>query len=107
MSLGSWFKSLKKKVTLKGVISGVAKVGAALPVVGGLFQTVANAASAATSQASSAQQQAQQQVEAAAASGTFVAAPGGPQPAIQLNMQTLLLVGAGIVALFFLTRHRG
>ena len=86
------FKKLKKKITLKGAISGIAKIGAALPVVGGVFSAVSDNLAAAQSQASNAQAIADQRVQAVSA-GTVQ--PGNPLATPWYkDPKKLLIVGA-------------
>lgn len=107
-----FFKSLKKKVTLKGVIGAVAKVGSVIPVVGGVLSAAAGAAAAGTQQAQQAQQQAEQQVQQAYQTGTFTAeSPPGGQPLIQqsgivLDAKTAMIAGGALLALFLIARRR-
>jgi len=113
------FKSIKKKITLKGVIKTVAGIGGAIPVIGGAISTVANIVTAAKGQAtqaaSAAQETAAQQLQQSASPaasggppGTFATSPAGPQPQVgvsELAKNPLVWIGVGIAALFLLRRR--
>jgi hypothetical protein len=112
------FKSIKKKITLKGAIKTVAGVAGAIPIIGGVIQTVANVVTSSkgqvTAAAAAAQNTAAQQLQSAAAgnSGTFATAPTGPQPEVPIAMQAselaknpLTWAVAALAALFLLKRR--
>lgn len=111
--VSGFFKSIKKKITLKGAIKTVAGVAGAIPIIGGVIQTVANVVTSSkgqvTAAAAAAQNSSAQQLQQAAASnGTFAAAPTGPQPetpAGELVKSPLAWAAAGLAALFLLRRR--
>ena len=98
-----FFKSLKKKITLKGAIRTVAKVGAQLPIVGTFLQNTANQAASASVDArqaadqagASVQQVLTQQPAPAGAGGGF----GGLDPKV-------LMIGAGALVLVVVLMKR-
>ncbi len=101
MGLGSFLKKIKKKVTIKSVIKGAAVIGGALPVVGGLIQSVANNAAAAKEQATQAQAAAAEQLAASAMSGTVPTVANAPPTRDTIPMW-MIAAGAGVALLVFM-----
>lgn len=111
--IAGFFKSIKKKITLKGAIKAVATVGGVIPVVGAALQGIAGVAAGATKQAEIAQVAAQEKVEQALGTGTYTPAqpaPGSPpliqSAGLQLDTKTVLIAGGALVLVFLLARRR-
>jgi len=105
MSLGSFIKSIKKKISIKNVIKGAAVVGGALPIVGGLLQSAANNVTAAKEQATVAQAQAREDLAASAISGTVPVNANAP-PTRGGIPQWAIFAGVGAVVLILFMRRR-
>jgi len=103
--IGKWFSRLKKRTTLKSVAKGVAKAAGALPVIGGVIQSAAEAALAATQKVKEAQAEAVVSAETAAATGTIPEVRG-----IEVrSTKTWWIIGGGIAALglvWFIARKK-
>lgn len=110
MAKGGFFKNLKKKITLKGVIRTVAGAAAAIPIVGGAIQSAAENLTAAKDKAKQAAAEAQanaaQGLANAAASGQFSVPSAGPQPAGFIDTKNpVLWVAVGLGVLLLLKRR--
>lgn len=105
MSLGSFFKSIKKKITLKGAIKAVASVGAAIPVVGGLLGSVANQVTAAKEAATQAQAQAREELVVSANTGTVPVNANAPPTREAFPMQWVLIGGGVLLAILLFKRR--
>jgi len=105
MSLGSFLKKIKKKVSIKNVIKGAAVLGGALPIVGGVLQSAAQNATAAKEQATQAQAQAREDLAASAMTGTVPVNPNAP-PTREAFPMKYLLIGGGVLAAIFLLKRR-
>lgn len=102
---GSWFSRLKKRTTLKGTLKGVARAAGALPVVGGVIQSAAEAGLAATQKVKQAQAEAAASADHAAETGTIPEIRG-----ITVNSTRTYWIIGGIAALFgfmYLSKRRG
>jgi len=104
--IGGAFKKLKKKITLRGTVGLLGKVGATLPVVGGVVSSVADTIAAGGRQGRAAQQLAQERVQAiSAGSAEPVQHVGGGAGAWVSEHKKWLIWGAiALVAVFLLPK---
>lgn len=105
MSLGSFFKSIKKKITLKGAVKAVTTVGAALPIVGGVIGAIGNNIAAGKQAATQAQAEAQQQYDTSAATGTVPAVANAPPTRGEFPWAWVVIGGVGLLLAFYLSKR--